>query len=58
MWNLNGDKNVALDLPEITAKAVSVAYPKSLATDFELKGNTLCLNFSENEQARLFEIEL
>ncbi len=58
VWNLNGNKNVALPLPEITAKSVSVAYPKSLPTDFELKDGTLYLNFSENEQARLFEIEI
>lgn len=58
VWNLNGDKKVKLPLPEISAKSATVAYPKSLATDFELKDNTLYLSFTENEQARLFEIEL
>ncbi len=58
VWNLNGDKQVALTLPEITAKSASVAYPKNLATDYKLENNTLYLNFSENEQARLFQIEL
>ncbi len=58
VWNLNGDKKVALTLPEITAKSASVAYPKTLKTDFELKDNVLHINFTENEQARLFEIEL
>jgi len=58
VWNLGGDKQITLDLPEITAKSATVAYPKSLATDFELKDGALHLNFTENEQARLFEIEL
>lgn len=58
VWNLNGEREVALALPEICAKSVSVAYPKNLATDYKLENNTLYLNFSENEQARLFQIEL
>ena len=58
VWNLNGQREVKLPLPEITAKSVSVAYPKTLLTDYELEDNTLIINFSEDEQARLFEIEL
>ena len=58
VWNLNGDKHVELNLPEIIAKSASVAYPKSLDTKFTLKDNTLIVDFTEDAQARIFEIEL
>ena len=58
VWNLNGDKHVELDLPEIDAKSASVCYPSGLDTVFELKNNKLIIDFSENEQGRIFEIEL
>lgn len=58
VWNLNGDKHVELNLPEVIAKSASVAYPKSLDTKFTLKDNTLIVDFTEDAQARIFEIEL
>ena len=58
VWNLNGECHIELKLPEIAAKSASVAYPKSLETNFELRNNTLIIDFTENEQARIFEIEI
>ena len=58
VWNLNGEKHIELKLPEICAKAASVAYPKSLATEFELRDNTLIIDFAEDAEARIFEIEI
>ncbi len=58
VWNLHGDRHVELDLPDITAKSASVCYPKAMATDFSLKDNKLIIDFTEDEQGRIFEIEL
>jgi len=58
VWNLHGERHVELDLPDITAKSASVCYPKSMDTDFELKNNKLIIDFTEDEQGRIFEIEL
>lgn len=58
VWNLNGDRHVELDLPEIEAKSASVCYPTSLDTKFELKSNKLIINFTEDVQGRIFEIDI
>lgn len=58
VWNLRGERHVVLPLPELSAKSARAAYPAALPTVFELKNNCLTLDFSEDEQARLFEIEL
>ena len=49
---------MTLPLPEITAKNVSVAYPVSLKTDYSFTENSLTVHFTEDEQARVFEIDL
>ena len=60
VWNLNGERCVTVPLPEITAKSVKVAYPKAPLGEFRaaLEGGELKLEFGENEQARILEIEL
>lgn len=58
VWNLNGDYDVNLHLPEITVKNVEVAYPKQLDTNYEFEKDSITIHFSESEQARLFEITI
>ena len=60
VWNLNGQRSVRLELPEITAKSVRVAYPVAHMGDFEvsLDGNALDIRFGQDEQARIIEVEL
>lgn len=60
VWNLGGERNVRLTLPEITPKNVKVAYPSMPMGDFSvsLKDQELAIFFGESEQARILEIEL
>ena len=58
VWNLKGSKQVSIPLQGLKAKSAVVGYPKKLATDFVLKDNVLTVDFTEAEQARLFEIDL
>ena len=58
VWNLKGLRTVKLDLPEIKAADIKVAYPSSLETRFSFDETSLTVNFTEDEQARFFEITL
>ncbi len=58
VWNLGGDRHAELKLPEISVRSASVAYPQSLPTSFAFNENTLTINFTEDYQARFFELEL
>ena len=58
VWNFDKPQTVKIPLCEVQAKSAKVGYPMMLPTDFELKDNVLSINFTENEQARFFEIEL
>ena len=58
VWNLRGERSVTIPFPELCVKHVTVAYPKTLATDFTFTENSLTVNFTEDEQARIFEIKL
>lgn len=58
VWNLKGEHHVKLDLPEIRVKDVSVVYPKELETRYTYDKNSITIDFTEDEQARLFEIFL
>lgn len=58
VWNLHGDRHVELDLPEIDAKSASVCYPSDFKTNFSLESGKLIIDFSEDEQGRIFEIEI
>lgn len=58
VWNLSGERDVTVPLPEITVKGAKVAYPLSLPTDFTYTENSITLHFTEDVQARIFEITL
>ena len=58
VWNLHGSREVTLPLPELSAKNISVAYPVSLSTEYTFTENSLTVHFTEDEQARIFEITL
>ena len=58
VWNLGGNQDVTLPLPEIKVKNATVAYPISLPTDFTYTQDSITVRFTENVQARIFEITL
>ena len=58
VWNLGGERHVELPLPEINVKLASVAYPTTLETQFTCTGNTLTVDFTEDYQARFFELHI
>ena len=58
VWNLHGERTVTIPLSDLCVKNASVAYPKTLATDYTFTEHSITVNFSENEQARIFEISL
>lgn len=58
VWNLNGERNVEIPFSDIKVKDAKVGYPKNLPTNYSLKDNKLSIQFTEDEQARLFEIDL
>lgn len=58
VWNLNGDRTVKLPLPEIQVKDVKVIYPTTLETKYVFDEESLTVEFTEDEQARLFQITI
>lgn len=58
VWNLRGQRHVTLPLPGITVRNARVAYPAALPTEYSFDSGSLTVDFSEDEQARLFEIAL
>ena len=58
VWNLGGDRDVTVQLCDISPKSVSVAFPKANAVDCSLNANELTVHFTADIQARMLEIEL
>jgi len=58
VWNLNGERDVTLPLQDITVESVTTAYPKSLETSYSFTDHSVTVHFSEDEQARVFELTL
>ncbi len=58
LWNLKGERHIKLDLPEITVKNVKVIYPEKLETKFSFDEGSITIDFTEDIQARFFEIEI
>jgi hypothetical protein len=58
VWNLGGEKKVSIPLDGLSPKSVRVAYPASNTLEVRLTGNTLEIEFTEDYQARMFEIEI
>lgn len=56
IWNLHGDRDVTIPLPEICVKTVSIAYPAAIPIPFSFTENSLTAHFTEDAQARIFEI--
>ena len=58
VWNLGGEKNVSIPLAGLSPKSLKVAYPLSNTLDAKLNDNILEIDFTEDYQARMLEIEL
>lgn len=58
VWNLGGERHVEIKLPEISVKDAKVVYPLSLETKFSFGNSSLTVDFTEDMQARIFEIDL
>lgn len=58
VWNLGGERHVEIKLPEISVKDAKVAYPRSLETNFSFDSSSLTIDFTEDMQARIFEIKI
>ena len=58
VWNLHGERHVNIPLPDVCVKNARVAYPLSLETSFSFDRSSLTVDFSEDMQARIFEIDI
>ncbi len=58
VWNLGGEKKVSIPLEGIAPKSVKVAYPTCNTLDYRLVGNSIEIEFTEDYQARMFEINI
>ena len=58
VWNLGGEKNVSIPLAGLSPKSLKVAYPLSNTLDARLNDNILEIDFTEDYQARMIEIQL
>ena len=56
VWVLRGNEKAVVKIQG--AKGANVAYPCGLKTEFELKDETLTVNFEESNSARFFEITI
>ena len=54
VWVLRGNTKAVVQIKGATI--ATVVYPCRLKTEFELKDETLTVNFAESDSARLFEI--
>ena len=58
VWNLGGDKKVSIPLEGVAPKVAKVAYPACNTLEYKLVGNSIEIEFTEDYQARMLEIEL
>ena len=58
VWNLGGERHVSIPLPEVTVKKAKIAYPMSLETTFSFDSSSLTVDFTEDMQAKIFEIDI
>lgn len=58
VWNLHGERHVEIPLPELQIRSTRVAYPAEMETRFACINNVLTVDFTSDEQARLFEMDL
>lgn len=58
VWNINGERHIKLELPEIEVKNVAVKYPSKMETHFSYDASSITIDFTQDIQARLFEIDI
>ncbi|MBQ9750519.1 MAG: alpha-galactosidase [Clostridia bacterium] len=63
VWNLGGERDVEIPLTDIAPKSARIAYPASntgneYSLKYSLYADKLSIKFTEDIQARMFEIEL
>ena len=58
VWNLGGEREVKIPLEGITPKSAKIAYPACNSVEHKLDNGNLCISFTDDYQARMFEIEL
>lgn len=58
VWNLGGERKVSIPLEGIDAKNAKIAYPACNSIGYKLADGKLEIEFTEDYQARMFEIEI
>ena len=58
VWNLHGERHAEIPLPEIRVRSARVAYPENMETRYDCTEDLLTVDFTADEQARLFEMEI
>lgn len=58
VWNLHGERHAEIPLPEIRTLTARIAYPAARPIPFACQNGVLTIDFTEDEQARLFEMEI
>ena len=63
VWNLGGERRIEIPLADIAPKAAKIAYPacdkhNEYSLKYSLYSDKLLIEFTEDVQARMFEIEL
>lgn len=58
VWNLGGERAITIPLDGITPKAAKITFPASNSVEYKLEKDKLAIAFTEDYQARMFEIDL
>jgi len=58
VWNLGGKDKMEIPLNGISAEKAYISYPLNAESHYSLENNTLSVAFTEQFQARMFEIEI
>lgn len=58
VWNLGGERKVSIPLDGIEPKSARVAYPACNALEYRLSNGNIEIEFTEDYQARMFEINI
>jgi alpha-galactosidase len=58
VWNLGGERAVTIPLDGITPKAAKITFPACNSVEYKLEKDKLAIAFTEDYQARMFEIDL
>jgi alpha-galactosidase len=58
VWNLSSDRKVTIPLDGITPKSAKVAFPANNSLEYKLTDCALEIYFTEDCQARMFEIDI